>query len=70
MYKVIKGATIPRMLSADPSLLEDIVAAGKELEEQSVRAVVGNCGYSGHFRKEVARRLTGGKITNERQHYQ
>ena len=58
MYKVIKGATIPRMLSADPSLLEDIVAVGKELEEQGVRAVVGNCGYFGHFQKEVAKRLT------------
>ena len=66
MYKVGKGATIPRVLSADPSLLEDIVAAGKELEEQGVRTVAGNCGYFGHFQKEVAGRITGGKITNER----
>ena len=57
LYKVIKGATIPRMLNADPSLLDGIVEVGKKLEKQGVRAIVGNCGYFGHFQREAAIRL-------------
>ena len=57
LYKILKGSTIPQILNADPSLLDMIVEGGKELEQQGCRAIVGACGYFGHFQKETSRRL-------------
>lgn len=56
LYKVLKGAG-DEILNADPSLLAKIIAGGKELEEQGVRAIVGSCGYFGNYQKEVAAAL-------------
>jgi hypothetical protein len=56
LYKVLKGAG-DEILEADPSLLDKVIAGGKELEEQGVRAVVGSCGYFGNYQKEVAEAL-------------
>lgn len=55
--KLVKGATQERMLAGDPALLEDIIAAGRELEQEGVRAVVGACGYFGNFQPQVAAAL-------------
>jgi len=57
LYHVIKGSTVPQILNADPSLLDLIVAGGQELERQGCRAIVGACGYFGHFQKEASQRL-------------
>jgi len=57
LFKIIKGTTVPQILNADPSLLDMIVEGGKELEQQGVRAIVGACGYFGHFQEEAAKRL-------------
>ena len=58
LYHIIKGSTVPQILNADPSLLDLIVAGGQELERQGCRAIVGACGYFGHFQKEASQRLT------------
>lgn len=46
-----------KILRADPTLLEDIVAAGKSLQRQGVRAIVGGCGYFANYQKETAAAL-------------
>lgn len=56
-YKLVPGATQARILAADPTLLDDIIAAGRELEQEGVRALVGACGYFGNFQREVAAAL-------------
>ena len=58
LYHIIKGSTVPQILNADPSLLDLIVAGGQELERQGCRAIVGACGYFGHFQKAASQRLT------------
>ena len=58
LFKILKGSTIPQILKADPSLLDLIVEGGKELEQQGVRAIIGSCGYFGHFQKETSKRLS------------
>ena len=57
LFKILKGSTTPQILNADPSLLDLIVEGGKELEQQGVRAIVGACGYFGHFQEEASKRL-------------
>jgi hypothetical protein len=56
LYKILKGAG-DEILQADPSLLDKVIAGGKELEEQGVRAIVGSCGYFGSYQKEAAAAL-------------
>ena len=56
MYKVLKGAG-SEILKADPAILERVIEGGRELEEQGVRAVIGSCGYFGHYQKEAAAAL-------------
>ena len=53
LYRILKGAG-PEILRGDPSLLDKIIEAGKELESQGVRAIVGSCGYFGFYQKEAA----------------
>ncbi len=57
MYKILKGTTVSRIFRADPAILDLLLEAGKELEEQGVRAIIGACGYFGNFQKEAAARL-------------
>jgi hypothetical protein len=54
LYKILEGSTGAQILSGDPVLLDMIVDGGRELEKQGVRAIVGACGYFGHFQKEAA----------------
>ncbi|MFC1929783.1 aspartate/glutamate racemase family protein [Chloroflexota bacterium] len=58
LYKIVEGATVERVLAADPSLNELIIMAGKELEKQGVRAISGACGFFGNYQKEVAAALS------------
>jgi len=57
MYKILKGTTVPRIFAGDPAILDLLLEAGRELEEQGVRAIIGACGYFGNFQKEAAARL-------------
>lgn len=57
MFKILKGATIDRVVSADPALLNMILEGGRELEGQGVRALVGACGYFANYQREAAAAL-------------
>jgi len=54
LYKILEGSTGAQILTGDPVLLDMIVDGGRELEKQGVRAIIGACGYFGHFQKEAA----------------
>ena len=53
-FEVVNGANQARMHTGDPTLLPDLVAAAKKLEQEGCRAVCAACGYFGHFQKRVA----------------
>lgn len=55
-YKILKDAGI-EILDADPAILNKVIAGGRELEAQGVRAIVGSCGYFGFYQKEAAAAL-------------
>lgn len=57
LYKNLQGISAAKMSVGDPAVLEPLVEAAKELEEQGVRAIVGACGYFANYQKEVAARL-------------
>jgi len=56
-HKRIKGGTQERIHSGDPAALDLIVATGRELEREGVRAIAGACGYLGNYQKGVAAAL-------------
>jgi Asp/Glu/hydantoin racemase len=56
-YKALRKATIPRILKADPGLLDLIIEAGHEFEQEGVRAMVGACGYFANYQREVSAAL-------------
>jgi len=53
-YEILEGSTGAQILTGDPVLLDMIIDGGRELEKQGVRAIIGACGYFGHFQKEAA----------------
>lgn len=55
--KVVRGATTERIFRNDKTLLEDFIAAGKELEADGCRAIGGACGFFANFQKELAEAL-------------
>jgi len=56
-HKLIPSATQSRVHGGDPTLVDDIIKAGKELEMEGVRAICGACGYLGNFQAQVAEAL-------------
>jgi hypothetical protein len=56
LYGTLKGAGA-EVLKGDTALLDKIIEAGKELEKQGVRAIVGSCGYFGFYQREAAAAL-------------
>lgn len=56
-YKALREATIPRILRADPGLIDLIIEAGREFEQEGVRAMVGACGYFSNYQREVSAAL-------------
>ncbi|HEY52434.1 MAG TPA: aspartate/glutamate racemase family protein, partial [Caldilineae bacterium] len=56
-YKILREATVERILRADPLLLDMIIEAGHEFEQEGVRAMVGACGYFANYQREVAAAL-------------
>ncbi len=55
--KLIPNSFQPRVHSGDPTLVDEIIQAGRELESEGVRAICGACGYLGHFQPQVAAAL-------------
>lgn len=55
--KQLQGGTQDKIHRGDPSILEAIIEAGRELEREGVRAIAGACGYLGNYQNEVAAAL-------------
>lgn len=45
---------IERLFAGDPTLVDVVIEAAKELEQEGVRAIVGACGFFAHFQDAVA----------------
>lgn len=56
-YRILREATVERIMHADPALLDMIIQAGHEFEQEGVRAMVGACGYFANYQREVAAAL-------------
>jgi Asp/Glu/hydantoin racemase len=55
-YKVVKGASIERLINQqDASLLEPFIEAGRELVKEGVKAITGDCGFMILFQERLAR---------------
>ena len=56
-FQKVKGFSVRRALSKDPSVYEDLRQAAGDLVQQGVRAVTGDCGFMGIHQKKLAREL-------------
>ncbi len=56
-FQKVKGFSVRRALSKDPSVYEDLREAAWDLVQQGVRAVTGDCGFMGIHQKKLAREL-------------
>ena len=57
LYKILKKASIEKIMCGDPSMLEVVIEGGRELVEQGARAVVGACGSFANYQKKTAAAL-------------
>lgn len=57
LHKTLHGITHAAVARSDPTVLEPLVVAGKELEKQGVRAIIGACGNFANYQKEAATAL-------------
>ena len=56
-FQKVKGYSVERALSKDPSVYEDLREAARDMVQQGVRAVTGDCGFMGIHQKKLAREL-------------
>ena len=56
-FQSVKGYSVERALSKDPSVYEDLREAARDMVHQGVRAVTGDCGFMGIHQKKLAREL-------------
>ncbi|MBN2355935.1 aspartate/glutamate racemase family protein [candidate division KSB1 bacterium] len=56
-YKILREATVNRIMSADPDLIDMIIQAGREFQQEGIRAMVGACGYFANYQKIVSQEL-------------
>ena len=56
-FQKVKGFSVRRALSKDPSVYHDLRQAAGDLVQQGVRAVTGDCGFMGIHQKKLAREL-------------
>ena len=56
-FQKVKGFSVQRALSNDPSVYADLRQAAGDLVRQGVRAVTGDCGFMGIHQKKLAREL-------------
>ena len=54
-YKVVKGVTPEKIINeGDMSLLEPLIEAARDLEEEGVLAITGSCGFMVLYRGQLA----------------
>ncbi|CEP67481.1 Uncharacterized [Moorella glycerini] len=56
-FKVVKGLTAKRVFEHDWNVLDAIISAGRELVQEGVRAITGDCGFLAIYQREVANQL-------------
>lgn len=56
-FQKVKDFSVRRALSKDPSVYESLREAARDLVQQGVRAVTGDCGFMGIHQKKLAREL-------------
>jgi hypothetical protein len=56
-FQKVKGFSVQRALSKDPSVYDDLRQAAGDLVQQGVRAVTGDCGFMGIHQRKLARDL-------------
>ena len=54
LYKIIQGASGPRVLQGDRTLLEPFLQGARELEAAGCRAITTSCGFLALFQQELA----------------
>ncbi|MBT3485592.1 MAG: aspartate/glutamate racemase family protein [Desulfobacula sp.] len=52
-YKTVEGLTGERIFNHDYSFIDKMVAGAKELEQEGVKAITGDCGFMAIFNREV-----------------
>ncbi|MFD1414960.1 aspartate/glutamate racemase family protein [Oceanobacillus jeddahense] len=52
--KKVKNSQTMKILNGDPEMLDNVIKAAKELEEEGARAISSACGFFGNYQKEVA----------------
>lgn len=53
-FKVVPDCHTAQLLDGEPTLLNNIIQAAKELEEEGARAICAACGFFGNFQDKVA----------------
>ncbi len=56
-FKKVEGFTVARALAGDPGVYPALAAAARDLVEQGVRAVTGDCGFMGLHQPRLAEEL-------------
>lgn len=57
-YAKVPGVNSPRLHTQDPTIIDDLVKAGKELEQNGVRAIICSCGYFGYWQEKLREHLS------------
>lgn len=53
-YYTVESTNTTNIHGGDKSILPDLIAAAKHLEEMGCKCITSSCGYFAHFQKEVA----------------
>lgn len=56
-FKKVNGLTVKRMFNKDVRFLNRVIEASRELVEEGVKAITGDCGFMALFQREVAKQL-------------
>ena len=56
-FKKVSGLTVEKMFNKDIRFLNRVIEAGRELVEEGVKAITGDCGFMALFQKEMIKQL-------------
>ncbi len=56
-YRTVTGVPLDRLLAGDPTILEPLLEAGRELQAQGVWGITSGCGFFVLFQERLAARL-------------
>ncbi|MCF8105890.1 MAG: aspartate/glutamate racemase family protein [Desulfohalobiaceae bacterium] len=56
-FKRVDGLSVERIFAHDPSFLEKMIQGARELVQEGVRAVTGDCGFMALYQQEVKERV-------------